>query len=74
MGDRSRRGRRHGRGPPFHDDPKQQQEEDEHDEKELGLLLSTFDRCRARADGTVDARSVCARVLPPALPIRPRPL
>lgn len=28
------------------------------DEEEVALLLSTFDRCRPRADGTVDARCV----------------
>ena len=32
--------------------------EEEQDEEEVALLLSTFDRCRPRADGTVDARCV----------------
>lgn len=30
------------------------------DEEEVALLLSTFDRCRPRADGTVDVRCVWA--------------
>lgn len=65
---RSRRGSRHVQGyeqqwPPSGEasDVEEEAEADEEDvdEEEVALLMSTFDRCRPRADGTVDARCVC---------------
>lgn len=67
----SRRRRRRGGGRSMHVDAdldEQEEEQEGHeadeeegdeegpDDEELALLLSTFDRCRPRADGTVDAR------------------
>lgn len=62
----SRRGGRHGHGheqqqwPPTggSDAEEADVEDEEEDEEEVELLMSTFDRCRPRADGTVDARCV----------------